>query len=146
MLDDSLDVNANDNTLAAEAHGCSLDELRIVHRSCIDRDLVRSSQEEITDVIQILDPSADGERHKDLLRGPAHHVKNDAALFVGGGDVQEREFVRPLFVIELGVLDGVSCIDQVHETDALYDTAALHIEARYDSFCQHLFFSHIVGE
>ena len=58
-------------------------------------------------------------------------------ILVTCGDVQEAQLVRASGVIDLGLLDRITGVDQVNEVDALDDTAVLDVEAGYDAGLQH---------
>jgi hypothetical protein len=134
MYDHLFRVDGNHNALAAKAHGRSLDERRVMDRGCVDRDLVASGKQKVPDVINVPDTASHGERHEYLLRRAAHDVKDDTALLVRRGDVQEGQFVSSLFIVYFCDLDRVSGIAQVYEADALYDPSRFHVKAGYDSF------------
>ena len=134
MRNHLLRVDGDDNALASEAHGGGLDELRVVDSRGVDRNLVASGEQEVADIVKDLDASTHGERHEDLLRRAAHDIEDDAALLMRGRDVEERELVRALLVVDLRYLDGVACIAQVHEAYAFYYPPCFHVKAGYDAF------------
>ena len=93
--------------------------------------------QELPDVLQRPDAAPDGQRHEDLLGRSSDHVQDDVPLVGGRGDVQKRQLVGPLPVIERGVLHGVPGVGQVDEIDPLDDPPVFHVQARYDSLGQH---------
>ena len=137
MRDHALGVDGHNDTLAPEPHGRVLDKFRIVDRGGVDRHLVATGEEQVSDIIDRPYPSADRKRHEHLFRGAADDVEDDAAFLVGRRDVEERELVRPLLVVKPGDLDRVAGVAQVHEAHAFYHPSRLHVETGYDAFRQH---------
>ena len=127
-------INSYNNALAAEAHRCCLDEFRVVNGGRIDRNFVAAREQEVADVIKVLDATSDRQRHEDLLCSPANDIEDNASLFVGGGDVQEREFICSLFVVCLRDFDGIAGVAKIHEAHAFHNTAGFYIQAGDDSF------------
>ena len=130
-------VDRDDDALAPEALRRLADHGRPLERRRVQRDLVGARAEQEPDVVDRADPAADGQRHVDALRRPAHDVEHDRAVFVGRRDVEEDELVGALRVVCEGRLDGVTRVAQVHEAHALDDAAVLDVEARDDPFRQH---------
>ncbi|GAB5521823.1 MAG: hypothetical protein RhofKO_40740 [Rhodothermales bacterium] len=88
-------------------------------------------------VFESAEAAAHGEWNENLVGGAADHIVHDAALFMGGGDVEEDEFVGPGSVVETGLLNGVTGIDDVHKTDTFYDAPLVNVKAGNDAFCEH---------
>jgi hypothetical protein len=135
MLDYLLGVDGDYDALAAEAHGRSFDEFRIVDCRCVDRDLVAAGEQKVPDIVEVPYAAADSKRHEDLFCGAADNVEDDAALLMRCRDVQERELVSSLLVINLRDLDRVAGIAQVYEAYAFYNAACLYIKAGDDTLC-----------
>ena len=56
---------------------------------------------------------------------------------MGSRNVEERDFIRPLGVVLLRAFDGIPCVANVHEIDALDDAPTAHVQAGYDAFGEH---------
>ena len=56
---------------------------------------------------------------------------------VAGADVEERDLVGFLRVVELGHLDGIAGIDVIDVAHALHDAALVDVEARDDALQEH---------
>src|SRR6478609_7231658 len=125
-------VDGQDKHLAPEAFGDLADELGACDGRGVDPDLVGPGAQQLVDVVGGADPAADGERDEDLLGGAAHHVVRRLTVTAGGGDVEERQLVGALGVVELGHLDGVARVAQVLEVDALDDAALVDDQGGVD--------------
>ena len=132
-----LGVDGHDNALAAEFLRRFPDELAVAHGGGIDRDLVGAGQQELADVFGLAHAAAHGERHEALRGGAPHHIEHGAAIFVGGGDIEEAQFIGARRVIGLGGFNGIAGIAQVDEVHALHHAAILHVEAGNDAGFQH---------
>ena len=130
-------VDGDHDALGAETLRRFADEFRAVHGRRVDGNLVRTGIEEIADIGQLPHPAADGQRHEDPLGGAGHHVENDAALFVRGGDVEKGQFVRPLGVIGLGRLHRVAGVAQLDELHPLDHPAVFDVETGDNALGQH---------
>src|SRR6202011_4519847 len=75
--------------------------------------------------------------HEAGLGGAPHHVENDAAVLVAGGDVQERKIVGAGCVIRNGGRDRIAGVAQIDEVHALDDAAVLDVEAGDDTDLEH---------
>ena len=130
-------INSDHNTLATKTFGSFADQLRIAHRSTVDTDLVRPSQQQRPHIIDGTNAPTDGERDKNGVRHPAHHIDHDIARFVGGGDIEKDQFVGPFAVINLRLGDGVAGVDQVDKIYPFDDPTIFHIKTGNNPFCQH---------
>ena len=81
-------------------------------------------------VSQAAHAAADRQRDEDLVGGPPHDVDHGVALVGGGRDVQEHDLVGAGPVIAGRQLDGITCVAQVLEVDALDDAAGVDVETR----------------
>ncbi len=132
-----LRVDVHHNALAAEPPGRLAHEIRVAHRRRVDRNLVGPGVQQGADVVQGLDPPADGHRHEADLGRPAHHVEQDRPLLVAGGDVQKNQLVGPFLLIPRGHFHRVARVSQVHEVRSLHHPPGMHVEAGNDPFGQH---------
>jgi hypothetical protein len=134
---DSLGVDGHDNALTSEAFGSFTDEFRAKDRSCVDRNLVGAGFEQVAYVLDPVDASSDRQRHENLVRGAGYDVEDYLPVLVGGGDIEEAEFVRALTIVNAGNFDRVACILQLEKAHALDDAARFDVKARDDSFGEH---------
>ena len=109
---------------------------RSLHRRGVDRHLVGAGQHQRAHVLDGAHAAADRHRHEALLGGARHHVEQDVALLVAGGDVEEAELVGAGGVIGARRLDRVAGVGQVDEAHALDDAAVLDVEAGDDADLQ----------
>jgi hypothetical protein len=107
----------------------------------VDADLVCARVEEGGGLVGGADASADGEGNEELLGSALHGVHQGTAAFVGGGDVEEDDFVGSGSGVTGGELGGVAGIDQVDELHAFDDAAGPDVEAGDDALGQHGFHS-----
>ena len=54
-----------------------------------------------------------------------------------GGDVVENQFIGPLLLVAIRLLDRIAGIDVIEELHALHHTAGIHIKAGNDAFGKH---------
>src|SRR6185436_4395958 len=101
--------------------------------SRVDRDLVGAGSKEHLDVVDGAYPAADRQRHEAGLRRAPDDIQHGAAVFVGGGDVEEAQFVGAGGVVRNRRFDGIAGVAQVDEIDAFDHPAVLHIETGDDA-------------
>src|SRR5690606_3229137 len=136
-----LGVDGDDDALVAELVGGLGDEIRVVDRRRVDRDLVGPGEQQLADVGDLAHAAADRHRHEAVL-GRAGGDDEDALAVVGrGGDVEEAQFVGPGRVIGARGLDRIAGVDQVDEVDPFHDAAVLDVEAWNYAGFQHRLFS-----
>src|SRR3954447_6876500 len=122
--------------LVAEPVGDLRDQLRPGDGGGVDRDLVRTGPQQPIHVLGAAYPAADGERDEDALGRAADHVIGGGAVTGAGGDVEEREFVGALGVVDPGHLHRVAGVAQVDEVHALDDSPRVDVQARDDAHGQ----------
>ena len=88
-------------------------------------------------VLHGADAAAHGERDEDAVGHAAHHVDDDIAALVAGGDVQEDQLVGALAVVDLRLLDRIAGVAQVEKVDPLDHAAVLDVQAGDDAFGEH---------
>ncbi len=82
-------------------------------------------------------PAADRQRHEAGFRGAPDHIQHDAAIFMGGGDVEKAQFVGAGGVIGDRRFDGIAGVAQIDEVDALDDAAVLDVETGDHAHLEH---------
>ncbi len=132
-----LGVDGGHDALAAEFFRSLADEFRAAHGFGVDAHLVGAREQEAANIIERAHAAAHGERHETDFRGAAHHIEQDAALFMRGGDIEEAEFIGARRIIEHRLFDGIARIAQVDEVHALDDAAILHIQTGNDADLEH---------
>ncbi len=130
-------IDGHHQVRAADLGGCIGHQVRILHRRGHDGDLVGAGVQQVAHVLERAHAAPHGQRHEDSLRRPSHHVEQDAAPLVAGGDVEEGDLVRLLGVVELGHLHRVAGVDVVDVAHALHDAALVDVEAGNDALQQH---------
>src|SRR5262245_43710829 len=131
-------VDRNHDALVAELFRRLLDEGAPGDRRGVDRHLVGARSQELADVLDRAHSAANGERHEASLGGAPHHVENDVAVLMAGGDVEEREFVGAGRVIRHRRHNRIAGVAQVEEFYALDDTAVLDVETGNDADLEHV--------
>ena len=63
--------------------------------------------------------------------------EDDPALLVRRGDIEERDLVRPPFVVAPRALDRIARVAEPHEVDPFDDAPVADIEARDHALRQH---------
>ena len=130
-------VDGHNDALIPEQRRALTDEIGVFHRSGVDADLVRARGQHFVHIVHRAQAPAHGEGNEHLIGHGSHHPPHDAAAFVGGGDIQEDEFVRALGVIDHGLLHGIARVPQVDEVDALDHAAIFHVKTGNDAFGKH---------
>jgi hypothetical protein len=134
---DGLGIDRHDNALRAELLGRGAHEIGVVYRGRIDRDLVGACQQQPANILDSAHAATNRQRHEAGLCRPRHHVEDDVAVLVAGGDVEEAQLVGAGLVIDLRLFHRIARITQAHKVDALHDASVLHIEAGNDPNLQH---------
>src|SRR5262249_19747985 len=106
-------------------------------RRGVDRHLVGAGAQQCADVVDGAHAAADRDRHEAGLRGPPHHVEDDAAVLVARRDVEEREPAGARRIIGDRRLDRIAGVAQVDEVHALDDAAVLDVETGNDADLEH---------
>src|SRR5690606_41559474 len=94
----TLGIDGNDDALRTEARGGLADELRVEHRSGIDRHLVSPGVEQVADVLHAAHATADGPRDEHLAGHALDGVQRGVATIDAGGDGEEGDLVGALFI------------------------------------------------
>ncbi len=133
---DLLRIDGDDDALRAEAVRGLADEVRVEHRSGVDRDLVGAGIEQVADVLHAAHPTAHGQRDEHLAGHALDGVQGGVAVVDAGGDVEEGDLVGALLVVAAGDFHRVAGVANVLELDALDHAAVVHVEAGNDAFGQ----------
>ncbi len=92
-------------------------------------------------VVQRANPSANGQRHEDLLGRAANDVEHDVAGLVAGGDVQKHQLVGPFLLIAGRHRHRVAGVAEVDEIRPLHDPPAIDVQTGNDTFGEHEMFA-----
>src|SRR4051812_9353653 len=134
---DALGVDRHHDALVTEFFGRLLDEFAAADGGAVDRNLVGARSQQRLDILDGAYPAADRQRHETGLRGAPDHVEHDAAIFMGGGDVQEAQLVGAGGVIGNRGFDGIAGVAQIDEVDALDHPAVLDVETGNHAHFEH---------
>src|SRR5688572_381957 len=134
-------VDARDDALFPESRARFANQLRPLHSSRIDRDLVGARAQNQGNVSDFVDAAADRQWNEKGFGGSSYDVEQRPAAFSGCRDVEKDDLIGALGFVPLRQLDRVTHIAKVREARAFDDAAVLHVEADDDSFAQHQFFS-----
>ena len=104
----------------------------------VDADLVAAGVEDGAGGGYGVDAAAEGKGDADAAGDGAGEVDDGGAAFVGGGDVEEDEFVGALRGVLCPEGDGVAGVAEVDEVDAFDGTAVLDVETGDDAFGEHV--------
>ncbi len=121
----STGVDGYDDGLRAEVCADLADERGVAECGGVDADFVCSSFEDCCCVFGGADAAAYGEGDEELLRGAADGIEECGAALVGGGDIEEDDFVGAFLGVACGERGWVAGVDEVDELDAFdYATVA----------------------
>ena len=130
-------VHPEHDALRAERLRAVRDDLRVLDRERVDRDLLGAREDDALHVGDRAQPPADRERDADRPRDRPDHADVDRTMLGRRRDVVEDELVRAAVGVADRHLDGIAEVDVVLELHALRDASVAHVEARYDSLGQH---------
>ena len=94
---------------------------------------ITASHENRDTIFDVVQRTADGERHEAGLGGAGNHIEQDAAILMAGRDVEKTELVGTRRVIGLGGFDRIAGVDEIEKLHALDDAAVLDVEAGDDA-------------
>ena len=112
-------IDRHDDALAAKSLCALFHKLWPSNSRGIEADLVGSGPQQFSDSFHRADPSPNSEWNRDLLGRTPHQINEGGATFVTGRDVQKHQLVGSSLAVPTGKLNGISCIAQSHEVDAL---------------------------
>src|SRR5699024_10138879 len=130
LLSVPANVHAEHQHLTAEPGGDLVDHIGSGDRGGVDSDLVRAGPQQDVHILDAAHTAADSQRNEYLFRSSVDDLQRRAAPLCRGGDVQERELVRALGVIDSRHLDRVPRVGKVDEVDPLDHPAGVHVETR----------------
>src|SRR5260370_9937227 len=84
-------MDRDDDALVTDLFRLLLHEFPRGDSRSVDRYLVGAARQELADVLDRAHPAADGERHEASLGRASHHVEDDVAVLVTGGDIAKPE-------------------------------------------------------
>ena len=93
----------------------------------IDRNLIRSGQQQFSNIVDCAHTPTYSQRHEDLFRRSCDHVVDRIAIFVRRRDIEEGQLVGARLIVDTGLLHGVARIAKVDEIHTFHDTASVHI-------------------
>src|SRR2546427_7832323 len=132
-----LGVDGDHDALGAVATGGIGDQLRVLDRSGVDRNLVGPRVEQAPHVLHLAYAAAHREGNEHLRRDLFDDVQDQFALVRARGDVEERQLVRALLVVAPRDLDRIACVAQAYEFDAFDDAPAVDVETRNNPLGEH---------
>jgi len=117
--------------------GCLPDQIRVLHRSTVHRDLVRTGFENHFNIGQGGNTTAYGQGDVDYGRHVFHPGKPGLAVLQGCRNIQHGQLIGPFPLIKRSILDRVAGILQINEMNPLHNPAFSHIQARHDRHQTH---------
>ncbi len=86
-------VDRDHNTLDTKALTGLSNECRIAHRRRVEANFISASAEQLANISHTVDTTAHRQGHHHLLSGLLHHIQQNAAPFVGGGDIEKDQLI-----------------------------------------------------
>src|SRR5680860_917948 len=111
---------------------------RISQGRRVQGDLVRPGVQHCAHALLVSYSSPDSEGNEYLLRATISQPHDGLSLLVRGRNIQEYNFICTFTIIESSKLNGISGIPNVHKIRTLYYAALVHVQARDDSFQEHV--------
>src|SRR5690606_27458575 len=124
---DFFRVDGDHDALANKAVGCGFYKLGVKHRRRVDGDFIGTRVQHDADVVHDANAAADGERNKHFARDFLHGLHGGGAAFVGGGDVEEGDFVGAFVVVALGDFNRVARVANADKVHALNNAAIVDV-------------------
>ena len=112
-------------------------ELGMFDGGRIDADFIRTRIQQLANVLDRADSTADRQRHEYLFGRSGDDVQQGVPILMRSGNVQEAQFIGTGLIIDLGDLDRITGVTKIHEADALDHSTVLHVQTWNDAFGQH---------
>ena len=132
-----LGIDRYYNALRTITPGGIGDQLRIKYRSGVDADFIGSRIQQIAHVAHFAHAATDGQRNKNLRGNLLDDAENNSPIVRAGGDVEEGQLIRALFIITTRNFYGIAGIAQFDKAHAFDDPAGSHIKTRNDALGEH---------
>ena len=136
----ALGVDGQDDALAAKTLGRFAYQFGAADGSRIDRYLIGASPQDLMEVVDAADAATNGKGNGNGFGYGADDVDEDMAFFMGRRNIVEDEFVGELVGIEFPQFDRIVDVLDMFKLLAFDDAAIADVQARYNTFCQHLTF------
>ena len=138
----ALGINRDNDALAPELFRAGANQIGIGERGGIDADFVRTRAQHREHIVHRLDATTDRERHEAFVGRTFDDIDHGGTAMRTGRNVEENHFVRALLIVTHGQFHGVADIAQLArlglaELDAAGDMAAMDVQARDNTFCNH---------
>src|SRR5699024_3089281 len=108
-------------------------ELRVLDGGRVDRHLVGSGRQQVLDIGQVVDPTADGQRDEYFAGNALDQLEQRLTTTATGADVQQHQFVGALLIIQPGPIHRIAGGLDIDEFDALDHLPVLDVEAGDDA-------------
>src|SRR5680860_1546105 len=133
-----LGINGHNHALRTETARAGRQDGRIFQGRRVQGDLVRPGVQHCAHALLVSYSSPDSEGNEYLLRATMSQPHDGLSLLVRGRNIQEYNFICTFTIIESSKLNGISGIPNVHKIRTLYYAALVHVQARDDSFQEHV--------
>src|SRR5260370_27645389 len=121
-------IDSQHNTLRSKLGRTGADQFRLLNRRRIHRNLIGPRSQRRAYVFNAAYAAANRHRNKYLFSRTPYHVEHSGTLLIGGGDIQEDQFVSAFLIIEPGQFHRIPGIAQVAKIDTLHSTPPFHVE------------------
>src|SRR3984893_11867637 len=134
----SLGVDGDHDTLNAESLGRTANQFWFLDCRGVDAHFIGSRQQHLPDICGSSNTSPDRERHKTLFGRAPHYVDHRSPIVRRGRDIEKNEFIGLLAIVFHRAFHRIPSVAQLQKLRSFHDPAISDIEARNDSFSQHL--------
>src|SRR2546427_166198 len=130
-------INGDDNALAPESLGCSLNESGVIDCRRVQGYLVGATAQYFLNVVDIAQAASYRKRDIDAVGNAADHLCNDIPAIRRSGNVKEYKFISAFFRITQAAFNGIACIAEIHKVNALHDAPVFDIKTRNNPLSEH---------
>ena len=136
-----LGINRDHYALAAEFIRRLFDQIGVLHRRGVYRNLISPRAKHLFKILYRFDSAANRQRNKHLLGCLSDNIDDGAPSLMGSGNIQKDDLVCALTVIHCGTLYRIAHILNSDKVNTLDHPSVPNVQARDDSFCNHGIYS-----
>src|SRR5262249_44087032 len=103
----------------------------------VQRHLVGATAQYFLNVVDIAQAASYRKRDIDTVGNAADHLCNDIPAVRRSGNVEKYKFISAFFRITQAAFNGITCIAEIYEMDALHDPPVFDIKTGNNPLSEH---------